>query len=196
MVLPLAGLLVLCSAASGVEYFPPLTFYDNPGRDGFVREWYSRNLRALDEPSLWEISKTSAEQTYRFLWLRTFHHPVAVRLNVKDDGTGLLRVKEADGAAGYEPGKLIVNRTTEISKQRVQVFLGKIEELGYWNLSTREDRSNFVGVDGAQWVLEGVRDRKYKLVDRWSPRQGPMRELGVFLVFDLAKVKVPQRDIY
>jgi hypothetical protein len=197
MVLPLAGLLVLCSTASGVEYFPPLAFSDNPGMDGRIREWYSRQLKALDEPSLWEFSKTSTGQAYRFLWLRSFHHPVAVRLNVREDGTGLLTVKEADGAGGYEPGKLVVNRTMEISKQRMQLFLGKMADLDYWNLPTREEKwKSAMQCDGAEWVLEGVRGAKYKVVERRSPGDGPVRELGLFLVFELAGIKVPAAEVY
>jgi hypothetical protein len=197
LVLPLAGLLVICGAAGRVQYFPPLAFSDDPNRDGFTQDWYSRHLKALDEPSLWEMSKSSTDQVYRFLWLRTFHHPVAVRLNVTDDGTGLLTVKEADGAGGYEPGKVIVNRTSKVSKQKTKLFLDKIEELGYWNLPTREEKSKTVIIlDGSRWVLEGVRDGKYKVVDHWTPKDGPVRDLGVFLVFDLAEMKVPQGDIY
>ena len=43
------------------------------------------------------------------MWLRSFHHPVAVRLDIMSDGTGKLTVKIANGAAGYKPGKLVEN---------------------------------------------------------------------------------------
>ena len=29
-----------------------------------------------------------------------------------------------------------------------------------------------VGVDGAQWIFEGVKDSTYHVVDRWSPDNG------------------------
>jgi hypothetical protein len=39
-----------------------------------------------------------------------------------------------------------------------------------------------LGLDGAQWLMEGVDARGYHFVGRWTPEQGPVRELGMVLL--------------
>jgi hypothetical protein len=166
-----------------VKYFPP-DFHDN---------WYAPHLSALSEPSLWESSKTRKTQSYRFLWLRTFHHPISIRIDVNSDGTALLTTKMTSGAGGYKPGKLIQNETRTFTSEQTNWFLGKIEAHSFWKLpSTQEDR----GVDGAQWIIEGVRNGTYHIVDRWSPEDGQIRALGLFMVNDLAKIRLAAKEVY
>ena len=47
-------------------------------------------------------------ESYRFLWLRTFHKPIAVRVWSADSRYYLV-VKELSGQGGYEPGRIIVS---------------------------------------------------------------------------------------
>ena len=49
------------------RYFPPRSLDDEPKVDEFLSRWYSAALKALDEPSLWEWSKSQKEESYRFL---------------------------------------------------------------------------------------------------------------------------------
>jgi hypothetical protein len=191
-----ALLLLICGSSVGQQYFPDGVFEQQKKANDFVVGWYSEQLKALVEPSLWETSKNAKEQAYRFLWLRSFHHPVVVRLSVNSDGTGTLVTKVANGQGGYKAGKLIENRTTQLSKQEVQGFLDRVEELKYWELPTREEKTNVIGVDGAQWVVEGVRNGTYKVVDRWSPEKGPIRNLGLMMTIDLAGMKLLYQEVY
>ena len=50
--------------------------------DSFVNQWYSKTLFKMEEPVL--SSYKGDKEIYRFTWLRTFHHPVAVRLEKQD----------------------------------------------------------------------------------------------------------------
>jgi hypothetical protein len=52
------------------------------------------------------------------------------------------------------------------------------------------------GCDGADWILEAVKDGRYKLVIRWSPRNGPVRTLGLTMVNKLGELKIPNDEIY
>jgi len=79
------------------RYFPPFSLDDEPKGDEFLSQGYSVALKALDEPSLWERSKSQKEESYRFLWLRTFHYPVAIRINIHHDGSSQLTVKATSG---------------------------------------------------------------------------------------------------
>ena len=60
----------------------------------FVNTWFSKQLTGLDEPKLY---KDYNFETYRFTWLRTFHNPISIRLE-KRDNEYLLFVKRANGA--------------------------------------------------------------------------------------------------
>jgi hypothetical protein len=60
--------------------------------------WYSAQLRALKEPSLFQLASNALSHSYRFLWLRTFNHPIAIRVDIKPAGTGALTTKVTSGA--------------------------------------------------------------------------------------------------
>lgn len=122
--------------------------------------WYSKHLAAMGEPSLW-LGDHKIE-TYRMLWLRTFHEPFVFRLTVRPDGTSELTTKKTDGHGGYEPGKIVINKTTEIDKKETEILLESLERTKFWDL---RDESG-LGLDGAQWVIEGVKDGKYHVIDR------------------------------
>jgi hypothetical protein len=163
--------------AAQVTYFPP----------DFPPNWYAKHLGALEEPSLWEASKTQQTQSYRFLWLRSFHNPVAIRIDANADGTSRLTVKVTRG------GKLIQDYAVTLTREDTDRFLRQIEVQNFWKLKSIE---NDRGVDGAQWIIEGVRNGTYHIVDRWSPKDGGVRALGLFMVNDLAKMKLAAKDVY
>jgi hypothetical protein len=152
-------------------------------------------LKALEEPSLWALSRSDPHATvYRFLWLRSFHHPVSVRLIIQHDLTGKLVAKITGGAGGYEPGSLIRNESTPVGKQLTTQFLSQIVVSHYWEL---ERRSQPDGLDGAQWILEAISDGHYQLVDRWSPQETDLiRVLGSIPMTDLAGIRIDSRDVY
>jgi hypothetical protein len=127
------GLLFLCPAkASQTDYFPSGTLDDTAQSSLFKEQWYSDQLRALKEPSLWELSKTQKSQIYRFLWLRSFHRPISVRLDIHEDGTGLLTTKATDGQGGSKPGGLVLNKTRILTKEQTNWALDRIKEVGFW----------------------------------------------------------------
>jgi hypothetical protein len=170
-------------ARAQVKYFPP----------DFHVNWYEKHLSALKESSLWESSRTQKSQSYRFLWLRTFHHPIAIRIDVNSDGTSLLTTKMTSGKGGYEPGHLLQNETHALTSEQTNWFLGKIESLNFWKLPSIQGD---VGPDGAQWIIEGVKDGKYHIVDRQSPQDGEIRALGLYFLEDLAKMKFAAKEVY
>ena len=187
------ALLLGASAAAQVAYFPPGSLSNDAHGDDFLSDWYSGQLRALKEPSLLELSKKAEAQSYRFLWLRTFHRPVAIRVDVNDDGTALLTTKMTDGQGGNDPGKLIQNETAALNKAQTHFFLKQIKEYDFWTLPSAEERA---GADGAEWIVEGVKDGSYHIVSRWSPKDGEIRTIGLFMLHDLAKMKVPAKELY
>jgi hypothetical protein len=176
-----------------LKYFPNGVLSADRRTDEFIQKWYSEQLAALREPSLWESSKTQQTQSYRFLWLRTFHHPIAIRVDVNSDGTSRLTTKITSGAGGYAPGKLIKNSTVTLSKEQTDWFIRKIELHRFWQLPAAQETG---GNDGAQWVVEGIKDHAYHIVDRWTPRDGDVRAIGLVLINDLAKLDIAPGELY
>lgn len=148
-----------------------------------MNEWYGKHLRAMSEPALWKESKSGAE-SYRFLWLRTFDHPIAVRVE-QTGSTATLFLKELNGAGGYDPGQLIATKSVVINPEEWCAFIKKLERANYWNSPLHQDGD---GLDGAQWIVEGVREGRYHVVDRWSPESGAFREACTYLL-ELAGVE-------
>jgi hypothetical protein len=147
--------------------------------DSMTAHWYKAELTALSEPSLFAARETKGAHVYRFLWVRTFHHPVSVRLIIYPAGSGSIVTKISDGAGGYNPGNLILDKTTALSGQQVHEVLERLDAIGFWSMkATDYDEGNFrdehgthveAHSDGAQWILEEVKDGTYHVVDRWSP---------------------------
>lgn len=194
----MCGLWIICLAmalnmtqAQG-QYFPKSSV-DLRG-DEFKSQWYSSQLRALQEPSLLPLAKTSSSESYRFLWLRSFNHPVAIRLDPKSDGTSVLTTKVANGSGGFRPGVLTENTSKVLTKEQTQKCLSRVAKLNFWTAPNSVDDQK--GTDGSQWIIEGVKGGQYHVVDRWMPREGIARELGMMLVFDLAGMSIPKNEIY
>ena len=167
------------------DYFPKLAFSDTPDHHQFVVDWYAKHLRVMGEPSLYDLSRDESAHAYRFLWLPTWGRPVAVRATI-DNEEVTLRAVILTGEGGYEPGTIKSDKTYKISAKKLQPFLDAIEAIDYWSLATRDDT---IGPDGEQYILEGVKDGRYQLVDRWTPRDDYADACRMLL--KLGKVKEP-----
>jgi hypothetical protein len=160
--------------------------------DLMTMDWYSKHLRAANEPSL-SCGPSGSEETYRFTWLRTFHAPVVVRVAWSGD-QGELVATVLDGAGGYEPGKIEKTVKRALTAAEWKALAAAIARTGLWKMAL-VDRSGGVGVDGAEWVVEGRHGDEYHLVTRWSPDRGAYRDLGLLFV-RLSGLAVPKDDIY
>ena len=150
-------------------YFPINSFNDFSGDtlyNSFINKWYSGQLFALKEPII--FSNETQDEIYRFTWLRTFHNPIAIRIE-KQDGNYTLYWKLANGAGGYDPGELEINKQKTLDKKIWEEFISKLNGADFWNLGVVHNEN---GKDGSQWILEGKSTNKYHVVDRWSPGKG------------------------
>jgi hypothetical protein len=148
--------------AQQVKYFP-VDSAEKLGFTSFVVQWYSRQLFAMKEPVLFN-DKTNRE-VYRFTWLRTFHHPISIRIEKRGDSY-LLFWKLCNGAGGYAPGKLVVDSQKALSKAVWRTFIAKVELTKFWSMETNKRE---LGMDGSEWILEGKENNKYHVVSRWTP---------------------------
>lgn len=172
------------TVTSTSSYFPRGLLSSNERSDQFT-DWYAKHLRAMDEAPLHYPDKQMLE-TYRFLWLRSFHHPVAVRL-WKTETDQFITVNELSGAGGYEPGTSILKSQRRLSQDEWDAFMRLLEYSCYWEQPTEDTKDR--GFDGAQWILEGFREGRYHAVDRWTPQSGSFREACLYLL-KLSRLKI------
>lgn len=187
--------VILATVALSAQdtYFPKGALSDHDRADNMKARWYTDQLKGLDEPSLLEEAKNPAQESYRFVWLRTFHHPVAVRLDIMADGSGRLTTKIANGAGGYEPGKLIENTSRSMQREQIEKFLRQVKNVGFWDLPSYDTT---MGCDGSEWIIEGVKNGKYHVANRWTPSKGPVHELGMTLAMTYANLKIAKDELY
>jgi hypothetical protein len=87
---------------------------------------------------------------------------------------------------------LDVVRTRKLTKEQSDAIAGKFTTSGLWSMAATEDSN---GKDGAQWVLEAAKDGRYHVVDRWSPKGGPIKELALHIL-ELSEYKVSDDKVY
>jgi hypothetical protein len=187
-------LVFVFTLTAQTAYFPKGALGPSADLDQFKAIWYGRNLHALQEPSLFALTKMPLSESYRFLWLRTFNHPVSIRIDCKPDGSSVVTAKITSGTAGYNPGVLSQTSSRTLTKEQTQSFLKQIDAVGFWQLPSEiNDQS---GTDGSQWVIEGVKQGKYHLVDRWTPKNGAVHDLGLIFTFELGQLHIPKSEVY
>ena len=179
------------SLDAGDYYFPEGALDPTRARiDKLLRDRYSSYLRAMMEPSLSCGTRVDG-YAYRFLWLRSFHHPIVVRIE-KAGPAVTLNAVELEGTGGDKPGQIIRRVQRLLSPAEQDKFLAKLNEV-----SAEEMQKNLIrfGVDGAQWVVEGVKNGQYQLVDKWTPGRGAYRDCGVAFL-SLAGFSIPAEEMY
>jgi len=174
-----------------------LVYYESPTAKDL--QAYSDLLPKLGEEVLCSPKMLSAAtESYRFLWLRTFHHPVVVHLRLPAEGDASLAYKEADGAGGYKIGGLVHNEKISVTaklrkdfgdsgdSKDVAAYLELFREVAaknFWALPYYIDEPGMTGLDGATWTIEGIKNGKCHVVTRWSPkRQDPLRGFAEMLI--------------
>lgn len=176
-------------------YFPFGVLGCSEREEEFLTDWYESALKAMREPSLWALSKSDPHaEVYRFLWLRSFNRPIAVRLVVNANQEGQVITKVLAMAEVIEAGDLIASRTQTVGRHSTGLFQARASEARLWELLPRRAPP---APDGAMWILEAVRDGQYRIVDRQSPPEGdPVYTLGMTLMRDIAGIRLDPREIY
>jgi hypothetical protein len=194
------------------QYFPAGAF-DTSTHSSSDR-WYARTLNALEEPPLFALRNNRSLQVYRFLWLPSFDRPISVRLTINSDGSGSIVARSVDCHTGLltkvpsDTAKLILDTSSDdtasdVDKAHVQDVLGQLQGLAFWEMATEEGQAapqasvttphsttlRAIEVDGSRWIIEGIRDGEYHVVDRWSPKENPYSQFCKYLL-RLGKVEV------
>lgn len=152
------------ATATATAYWPAGFFSaDNAGLDRHTAEWFGGHLAAMGEPSFHD-ARASGVESYRFIHLPTWGHPVVVRVDARGDAITVTH-RILSGQGGYAPGELTTDVTRPIGAAELEAIRASLDRAGYWELPRDAER----GMDGEEWIIEAVRDGRHHLVDRWTP---------------------------
>ena len=175
------------------EYFHLDDLHADPAVARYRQDWYARTLAALAEPSFLELARRPG-QAYRFLWLRHWHGPVSVRISRVGD----LAVAEARTLHGRarvdETGDLRAVRRVVLTGDQWQGLQARVDAAGFWQAPSQDPHEDGT-VEGARWVFEGIDDGRQHTMDRWSPDDPALVELGLHML-GLAGIEIPPREVY
>jgi hypothetical protein len=153
-----------------MEFFPENTLDDHPDGHAFRVNWYVPHLLSMEEQPL-HPPVSDRPAVYRLLFLPTFDRPAVVRLTETEGGWRAV-CKRNDGRGGYGPGPLLSAAERDLSPAETKKFGRLLANAAFWEMPSPETS---VG-------LEGVREGRYHVVDRWSPHGTPDAKLVEFLL--------------
>jgi hypothetical protein len=161
------------------SYFPIKTKAGGEGVTAFRSKWYGESLERMNEPRLPELVKDMKAEVYRIMILPNWGNPIAVRVQ-KHGELYSLSARRLDGQGGYDPGKLVESKDIELGAHDSKALGVLIQNLDFFQLPTDDNVSGF---DGDMWIIEGVSQAKYHVVQRWeAPSIDPKkRKLTAFL---------------
>ena len=81
-----------------------------------------------------------------------------------------------------KPESVLLKDRVPVSAERVDEFLTLLQKADFWNLATEEKRDKSPPLDGIHWILEGVRNREYQVVDRFAPKRTDFFRSCIFLM--------------
>lgn len=168
-------------------YFPPPLFQQtvdcgfswrnrpNYVLDEFEDDWYSKHLRAAGERPLSFVPGSS--DALRFIWLRSFHAPVIVRVEWAPSGAATLTATMLSGAGGYEPGEVSNTVSRTLTQVEIEILLGLRQAV-----LPEPPVDCAMMLDGARWIVEAAGADGYHYVNAQGPEAGAVRELGLALL--------------
>ncbi len=155
-----------CAAASAIaddSYFPINTKSGGEGVTAFESKWYGKSLERMSEPRLPGLAKDVNADVYRIMILPTWGNPIVVRVQ-RHGELYSLSARRLDGQGGYDPGKLVESKNSELSPEDSKTLEQRIQNVSFFQLPTDD---GVFGHDGDEWIMEGVSRGKYHVVVRW-----------------------------
>jgi len=108
----------------------------------------------------------------RYTNLASFSNPFTIKVELKDSIV-TFNYKLTDGKGGSETGKIIKEYQIQLPFAEWNRILAKVESTHFWNIHSFrrciENGIEYVILDGAEWIFEGLNGDKYHFVTRTSP---------------------------
>jgi len=180
-------------------YFPPKTL-TSPDAELQIR-WFTLAMYGLGEKPLWPEAGRDVETIYRLTYIPNglielphgpvstpaFSGPTVITLSALADGNGRISIKTSYNSRDGKVSE--VDETRPATRDQLERFFAQLEKANLWTTPTELARTN---VQGADWVMEGVKDGAYRAVirrcpdlERQSPEEDQFTKIGR-LLFEMA----------
>ena len=155
--------------------------------------WQSDGLKvqlsALAEPCLYNLSIPEKYEVYRFTWLRSFDHPIVVRV-VKSCEEYNIYWKIGKGSGGYKPEGIRECGKRELTKKEWNEFKEVFERIKFDELPHSDYQPS---CDGAIWTLEKANSNYYKAYNTKEPYKiGKL----CMLMIKMTGLKIDEERVY
>lgn len=142
-------------------------------------EWRTKYYAAMLEQSF-TCFEGDAE-VYRLLYLPAFEYPTSIRV-WRDGNQYQMAIKQLKAELGTEanPKDLIFNVTRSLTVEEWNKFHELLNKASFWSMQSLDAREP--GFDGVSFLLEGKKDGKHHVVERWSPEEESFLELCDYMV--------------
>lgn len=161
--------------------------------DMLTNKWLTLDLINFQEPNLYQSTMDEADKTYRFTWIRSFHIPIVIRIDKKQNYFSLT-CKELIDNEGYSPNEFKLNITKKISMPQWINFEYLIKKMNFEHIQT-DISNNGDCTDGAVWILESKSANKYHCVYRHCEIEKNFEKACLYLL-KLSDLKIKKEDIY
>ena len=158
---------VLWIAIGPATTIPPVVSRDcRPDYD--ARMWVTDDsgfFRSIQELPVNELPDC-VDEAYSLLWIPSFHEPVYVRVWHSDEGAFIV-AKMLDSKGWTRFGNVKAEHARPLTAFEWRSFTELLNRTSYWEQSSTI--SETLPQDGASWVIEGVRNKRYHTVSRRVP---------------------------
>lgn len=152
--------------------------------------YYTYYLRKLSEPSLMHDHERLTGFRFRFTWLRSFDDPIVIRV-WQEGAVAYIRAVRITQHKDYTLGAVNHDKTRRLTDDEFDALRKQIDvPLMLRPLSDIEKTVQSGGADGARWIFEIGVDRKYSMIDYWSPKDYGLKQYRE-MQYDVSKVRDP-----
>ena len=150
----------------------------------------AEQLAALKEQSILTLPLLENQEIYRFTWLRSFHKPIAIRIEKTGD---LVRLyyKVGKGMGGYKPKGIKSSGKKTLSITEWDNFVKLVEAMDY---NSWDNNSEMTMMDGSEWMIEHKTSTQFQ-AKKTNIAGEDFTKAGLYLV-GLANIKIPEEEIY
>ncbi|KGO88537.1 hypothetical protein Q765_01110 [Flavobacterium rivuli WB 3.3-2 = DSM 21788] len=153
-------------------------------------KWLSEQLKDLKEISLYKKQVLDDIEIYRFTWLRSFHNPIALRIE-KSNNDVTLYYSIGKGMGGYKPIGLKKRGSKKLTLTEWDNFVKLLSNGNYRELPNYDST---LMTDGAVWLLE------YKTHDTYEAKadNNPGKNIynSCIYLLRISGIKIPDYEIY
>jgi hypothetical protein len=155
---------------------------------------YSTSVQRFKDFSLSEIARDPQAEVYRMMIFPTWGNAISIKVQ-KHDGIYALSARRLNGQAGFKVGNLTEQKHFDLTQSDSRMLDDLILKL---NLFEMPHDDGVIGVDGDEWVIEGVSQGKYHFVVRWcatdyNPKKRGVENFNALCKFLVDKSKLSAR---